>query len=132
MTVEAKPHLKIDWPEAVQGFDRAVAFGAVEFGPLDMGDVVEEDKVRNPVDPDPGNRLSAIEMLLFLHDLGVLRDNVLMTKETLFHRGNPSVGGTLHAWMAKPAGNLLHPRMDPVAEVNGLPGADVQLWVEII
>ena len=132
VTVKAKPHLKIDWEEPVEGFDRAVAFGAVEFGPLDMGDVVEEDKVRNPVNPDPGNRLSAIKMLLFLYDLGVMGNDVLMTVEALFHRRNPRVGGALHAGMAKPAGNLLHPGMDPVAEVNGLLGADISLRIEIV
>ncbi len=132
VAVDAETHLEIDRNKPVQGAHRTVAFGAVEFGPLDMGDVVEEDKVRNPVNPDPRNRLSAIKMLLFLYDLGVMGNDVLMTVEALFHRGNPRVGGALHAGMAKPAGNLLHPGMDPVAEENGLLGADISLRIEIV
>ena len=129
---DAETHLEIDRKEPVQRLYLSMTFGAVEFGPLDMGNVAEEYKIRDPVNADPGHRLSLVKMLLFLHDLGMLGNDVLVAVETLLHGGNPGVGRALHPGMAEPAGDLLHPRMDPVTEVDGLLGADIPSWIEII
>jgi hypothetical protein len=50
-----------------------------------------------------------------------------MTKETFFHGRNPGIGGPFHEGMTEATVDLFHPRVDPVAEINWLPRANISL-----
>jgi hypothetical protein len=93
--------------------------------------MVELHIVRNVKDLFPWNRGIGIEIFFLLHELGMHRNNVLMTEKALFYRREPCIPGSLHIRMAEPAIDLLHSRMNPVAEENGLFHAQSLIRVDI-
>ena len=86
-----KAHLEFNRLQAVFGFYIPVAFGAVEPGPLYVGNMVEIDEIGNPEDAHPGDRLLLLKMLLFFQDLRMLGNNIFMAEKTFFHRWNSRI-----------------------------------------
>ena len=91
VAANTEAHLKFDRLQAVFGFHVAVAFGAIEPGPLNVGNVVEKDEIGNPEDAHPGDRLLLVEMLLLFQDLRVLGNDIFMAEKTFCHRRNPCI-----------------------------------------
>jgi len=131
VAVDAEAHLKIHGHEPVHVFYFPVAVRAVDSRP-DVGAVVEFHMVGHIINANPGDRSFGFQVPSLLNDLGMLRDDVLVARETLAHRGNPRVVGPVHVGMTESAVDLLDPGVNPVAEKNGLLGADGLLGVEII
>ena len=63
---------------------------------------------------------------MFLLNLRMVGNDILMAVQTLLHRRNPGKGGTVHVGVTELALDLLHPVMDPMAEGDGLFRADAQ------
>lgn len=132
VTTDTESHLKFDRPETVHAFYVPVTFGAVESRPFDVGNVVEKDKIGNPIDAHPGNGFLRFVTFLFPDDLGMPGDDIVMAEETFFHRRNSGVRRPFHKGMAKPAVDLLDSGMDPVTEINRLLRAQVAIGINII
>ncbi len=132
VAADAKPHLKFDETQSVHFSYVSMAFCTVKPGPLDVGNMVEINKVGDPVDPQPGNGLFGLVMGLFLENLRVPGNNIGMTEETFLHGRNPRIRRPLDERMAEPAIDLFHPCMHPMAEINRLSGTQVAVGVVII
>jgi len=132
MTVEAKSHFKIYGFQAIHGFHVSMALRTIQPGPFDMGDVIKIDKIRHPKNSDPRNGNFPVIMLLFLENLRMARNDVLMAEKTFLHRRQPGIGRPFHEGMAEPAVDLFHPGMDAVAEVNRLLRADPLPGINVI
>ena len=120
MTADAKPHLKFYGTQAIHGLHLPMALRAVQTGPFDVGNVIEINEIRHPIDPHPGYRLFGFIVLPLFPDLRVLGDNVLMAVETFFHGRNPGIRRSFRIRMAVPAVDLLYPGMNSMAEIDGL------------
>ena len=88
---DTETHLKSNLLQAVFGLYVPVAFGAVEPGPFDVGDMVEIDEVGNPEDAHPGDRLLPVEMLLLFENLRMLGNDIFVAKKTFFHWGKSRI-----------------------------------------
>jgi hypothetical protein len=132
MAANAKPHFKVYGAQAIHCFHVAMALGAVQPGPLDVGNMVEKNKVGDPVDTHPGNGFFCFVVGLFFEDLRVPGNDIGVAKETFFHGRNPSIRRPLHEGMAEPAIDLFHPRMHAMAEINRLLGTKGAVGVKII
>ena len=56
MTRDTEVHLELFSFKPVNGLHVAVTVDAVEFAPLQMGNVVKKDEIGHPENPLPGNR----------------------------------------------------------------------------
>ncbi len=61
---------------------------------------------------------------MLLLNLRMICDDVPVAEEAFVHRRHPRVDGPVHIWVAEPALDLLHTGMHPVAEADGLRGAN--------
>jgi len=92
MAGNTEAHLKFNRLQAVFAFDISVAFGTIEPGPLDVGNMVEIDEIGNPEDAHPGDRLLPVKMLLHFQNLRMLGNDIFVAEKTFFHRRNPRIG----------------------------------------
>ena len=120
VTADAKSHFKFYGPQAIHGLHLSMALRAVQTCPFDVGNVIEKNKARHPVNPYPGHRLFLLIMLLFLENLRMVRNDVLMAEKALLHWGQAGIRGAFDKGMAEPAVDLLYPGMDPMAEIDRL------------
>jgi hypothetical protein len=100
-----------------------MAAGAVEPGLRYVGFVTEKDKLRDPENPYPGDRFSRIQVGLLFPDFRMVRYDILVAEEALFYGGQAGILRPADIRVAEAAVDLLHPRVDPVAERDGLAGA---------
>jgi hypothetical protein len=87
---------------------------------LDVPLVVEKDMLRQIIDLDPRCRGLAVEVAVLFLDLRVISNNVLVTVQALLHGRDPREGGAVHIGVAELALDLLHSRVNPVAERDRL------------
>ena len=78
-------HLPVFGRQAVHILNRTVAFPAGDFF-VNMALMVEQDVFRHVVDLDPGRWCLGVEIFMFLLDLRVLFNNIIVAVQTLFHR----------------------------------------------
>jgi hypothetical protein len=67
-----------------------------------------------------------------LHNLGMLRNDVLVAIETKVHGRDSGIVRSFHKRMTEPAVDLLDPRVHPVAEIDRLNRTDPLMGVKII
>ena len=84
---QAHPHPPILGRQPLKVFDQSVAFLAGYFF-VDMTLVVEQNVFRYVVYLHPGRGGLSVEISMFLLDLRVSFDYVIMAVQTFFHRGN--------------------------------------------
>ena len=119
VTLHTKSHLEAKIREPILLLDLAVAlFTGEPFA--DMPLMVEKHMLGYIKDLTPGRRGLGIEIVVLFSNLRVIGDNILMAKETLFHRRQAGEGGAHHIRVAKTAVNGLDTRMQPVAERDRL------------
>jgi hypothetical protein len=106
--------------------------GTVQFSPKQVGLMPEFDKIRNIKNAYPGDRPALIKIFLFLKDLRVGRDDILVAEKTFFHFREAGMFRSLNKGMAKPAVDGLYAGMNPVAERNRLFRAYPPLGIDII
>jgi hypothetical protein len=131
VAVHTETHLKINRDQTIILFNIPVARRAIDLVP-DMGLVIKFDMIRDIIDSDPGDRGLGIIIFPLLHDFRVLRNDILMAEEAQTHGGDPCVFGAICEGMAEPAADLFRARMNPVAEINRLFGADGLMGIEIV
>jgi hypothetical protein len=117
---DAEAHLKIDPFQSVLLFDIPVARLTIDLIPAHMRLVMEENVIWRKEDSNPGDRFFRIEMFPFLKNLRVLRDDILMAEKTFLHRRKSGALRPFHIRVAETAIDGFAPRMNPVAEKNGL------------
>ena len=123
MAVDAKLHLKVDGDQAVLPFHLSMARGAID--PVsDVRLVIEFYMIGDIKYSNPRDWGLRIEVPPLLHNLRVLGNNVLVTKETEAHRRNPGISRSVCIGMAKAATDLLVSGVDPMAEVDRLLGSE--------
>ena len=66
--------------------------GAIEFGPLDVGDMIKEDEVGHPEDANPRHGLARLQVAFLVGYLRVLRYDVFMAVEAFSTAGSPALG----------------------------------------
>jgi hypothetical protein len=131
MAGDTKLHLKFYRHQAVHLFYFSVAVRTIDLS-IDMGPVVEFYVIRYIVDPHPGDGGFGFPMPFLLHDLGMEGDDVLMAEETFADFGDPGIMRAVHKGMAEATVNLLHPGVNPMAEINRLLRPDGLIGVKII
>jgi len=127
---DTKVHLEIHRLKAVKGGHGTVAFRAIQLSPVDVRFMAELDVIGYVKDAQPGDGYLLVVVLLFLHDLRMGRNDVLMAEEAFFHGRDARVLGTIHEGMAESAIDLFHPGMHAMAEIDGLLRAKVRLGIE--
>jgi hypothetical protein len=120
VTGDAEVHLELLVLQAIHRLHLAMASRTIKFGPLNMGDVVKKNKVRNPEYSDPGHGLLRINVGFFFLDFRMSRDYILVAEKTFLHCWQASIPGALHTWMTKPAVDLLCTGMNAMAEGDWL------------
>jgi hypothetical protein len=120
VTGDAKSHFEIHRTKTIHGPYIPVTLSTVQFSPSQVRLMVELHKVRNIIDLLPWDGGIGFEIFFLFDQLRVQRDNVLMTEKAFFHRRESCIPGSFHIRMAESAVDLLHARMNPVAEVNRL------------
>jgi hypothetical protein len=130
---DAEAHFELRILEAIHGLHLAVALFAKDLL-LDVPFMVEKHVLRQIVHFDPGRGCLGIEIPVLLFDLRVIGDDVLVTVETFFYRGDSWKAGAVYIGMTEFTLNLLHTRVDPVAEGDRLlrPKAFDRHEVEVI
>ena len=116
---QAHPHPPILGRQPLQVFYQSVAFPAGYFF-VDMTLVVEQNVFRHVIYLDPGRRCLSVEILMFLLDLRVFFDYVVVAVQTLFHRRNARKIRVGNVGMAILALDLLDATVHIVAEGNRL------------
>ena len=130
VALDAEFHLEFQDLEAVHVGHLAVAFGAVQFSPADVRVVLELGEIRNVEDPHPRYGGVGVEVPLFLNELWMLRNDIFVAVEALFHRRESRVRGPLHIGVTESAVDLFDPRVDAMAEVDGLLRTEVPFRVD--
>ena len=131
MTGDTKLHLKFHRHQSIHLLYFSVTVHTIDFS-LDMGLVVEFYMIGYVIHPHPGDGGFGFQMPSLLHDLGMVGNNVLMTEETFTDLGDSSIMRAVNKGMAKSTVDLLHPGMNPVAEIDGLLGPYGLLGVKIV
>jgi hypothetical protein len=119
MTVYTKGHLEVHLHQPVVALHLAVARSAVNPRP-DVWLMVEFHMIGDIVNSHPGHRGLRVEMPSFLHDLRMLGNDVRVTEKTECHSRDSCILRSVHIRMAEPAVDLLHPRMNAMAEIDRL------------
>ncbi len=86
--------------------------------------MIEQNVFGNIEDFFPGGRRPGVKIFMFLLNPGVIGNDVLVTVQAFFNRGNSRMNRPFHIRMAEPALDGLDTRMDPVAERDRLLGTD--------
>jgi hypothetical protein len=94
--------------------------------------VIKLHMIRDVVDPHPGDRCLRVEVPPFLHDLRMLRNDGRVADETQSHGRNACILRSIHIGMTKAATDLLHSRVNPMAKIDRLFGADRLLWIHVV
>ena len=100
-----------------------MACGAIDLI-SNVGLMLEFHVVRNIENPHPWHGCLRIEMPSFLHNLGVLGNDISVAEEALGHRRNPSILRAVDKRVTESATDFLVTGMDPMAEIDRLPGSD--------
>ena len=124
VAANAKSHFKIYRTQSIHILHFTMTLRTVQPGPFDMRNVIEINEVRHPIDPQPGDGFLLIIVLLFLENLGMVRNDVLMAEKAFLHGRQSRMGGAFHVRVAESTVDLLHPGMNPMAEINRLLRAD--------
>ena len=85
MALHTKPHHEALAFDPVHCLHPTVAFLATDFLP-DMSLMVEQDVFRQVVDLAPRGGRLGVEIVVFLFDLGMFGNNVLVTVKAFLHR----------------------------------------------
>jgi len=123
MTFNAESHLESFSSNSIQGFDLSMAFLTFDFL-FNMPLMVEQNVFRNVEDFFPGCRRPGVKIFMFLLNPGVIGDDVLVTVQAFFNRGDSRMNRPFDIRMAEPALDRLDTGMDPVAERDRLFGTD--------
>jgi len=116
---DAKSHFELGILQPIHGFHLSVALFAHDLPP-DVPFMVEKDMLWKVIDLDPRRGCLGIEIVMFFLYLRVISNDVFVTVKAFFHSRNPRVRGAAHIRVTELALDLLHPRVDPVAEGNRL------------
>jgi hypothetical protein len=123
MTVYTKGHLKVYLHQSVIPFHLAVARSTVNPHP-DVWLMVEFYIIGDIENPHPRHRGLRVEMPSFLHDLRMPGNDIRVAEKAERHGRDSCILRSVHIRMAEPATDLFHPRMNAMAEIDGL------LWTE--
>jgi len=123
MTFNAESHFESFSPNSIHGLDLSMAFFAFHLF-FNVSLMVEQNVFRKIEDFFPGCRRSGVKIFMFLPDPGMIGDDVLVTVEAFFNRGDSRMKGPFHIRMAKPTLDHLDTGMDPMAERDRLFGTD--------
>jgi len=119
MAFDTLPHAPALVRQSMQVFNLPMASTAGNFA-VDMTLVVEYDMLGYIVDFYPWCRCLGIEILVFFLNPRMFGNDVIMTVQTFFHRGNTRKVGIGHVGMAVLALYLFNTAVDIVAKWDGL------------
>ena len=119
MTGNAKTHLKIHALDPVHGFHCPMELGASNLL-LYMSLVVENHVFSQIIGLSPRRGRSRIEILMLFFDLGMVRNDVFMAIEALFHWRHTWMFGASRIGMTELTLDKLYTRMEMVAKGYGL------------
>jgi hypothetical protein len=111
VTIDTETHLEMNALDPVHGLHRSMTLFAGNIL-LYVPFVIEDDVFGQIVDLTPRGRGVRVVILVFLPDLGMIGDNVLVTIETFLDRWDSRVNGTPHVGMTELALDLLDTRME--------------------
>jgi len=131
VTFNAESHFKSFSRNSIQGFDLSMAFLTFDFL-FNMPLMVEQNVFRNVEDFFPGCRRPGVKIFMFLLNPWVIGDDVLVTVQAFFNRGDSRMNRPFDIRMAELALDRLDTGMDPVAEGNRLQRSDPLRQIEII
>jgi len=120
----AEAHLEIQGNKTVLAFDIAVTLRTIDLMPANVWPMMEENIVRRKEDPDPGDRFFRKKMFVLLHNLRMLRNDVQVAEKTFLDWWEPRVLRTVHKRMTETAIDGFDRRMNPVTEIDRLPGSN--------
>jgi len=123
VTFNAESHFESFPPNSIHGLDLSMAFLASDLL-FDVSLMIEQDVFRNIEDFFPGCRRPGVKIFMFLLDPGVIGNDVFVTVQAFFNRGNSRINRPFHIRMAEAALDRLDTGMDPVAERDRLFGTD--------
>ena len=130
MAIDTETHLEMNALDPVHGLYRAMTLFAGNIL-LYVPFVIEEDMFGQVVDLTPRGRGVRVVIPVFLSDLGVIGNDVLVTIKAFFDRGNSGVNGTPHIGMTELALDLFYTRMEPVTVRNRLLGTNTCHSIDI-
>jgi hypothetical protein len=128
---DAKAHFKLNGREAIHLLYLTVTRGAINLFP-DVRLVLELDVVRDIVDSHPRYGSLRIVVPPHLTNLRVPGDDVTVTKKTFAHSRDPCILGSFREGMAELTADSLHPRVNAMAEVDGLLRSNNLMRIEIV
>ncbi len=124
VTGDAELHLEFHFAQAVHRWDIPMTPQAVDLS-HHVRAMPEFHEIRNEEYADPGHRNLLVQILLFLQNLRVRRDYVLMAKKALLDFRQSRMLPTVHERVAETAIDLFDSGMNPVAEIDRLDRPDV-------
>ena len=125
VTVDTELHVEILSLDAIHGFHRSVALLAGDFL-FDVPLVVKQHVLGQIVGLFPGCRGLGVVIAVFLQDLRMPRNDVVVAVQAFFHRRQPGMLGVAHVGVAVFALDVFDPGMHPMAEGYRLLHADVE------
>ena len=130
VAINTETHLEMNALDPVHRLYGTVALLA-GYVLLHVAFVIEDHVFGQVVDLAPRGRGVCVVILMFLPDLRVIGDDVLVAIETLLDRWNPGVNRTPHVGVTKLALDLLYTRMEPMTERDRLLGTDARHSIDI-
>lgn len=127
VTFNAESHFESFSSNSIHGFDLSMAFFTLDFF-FNMPLMIEENVFRDIEDLFPGGRRPGVKIFMFLLNPGVIGNDVFVTVQAFFNRGNSWMNRSFHIRMAEPTLDGLDTGMDPVAERDRLLGTDSGGW----
>lgn len=133
MAFDTESHLEICSSNSIHLLDSAVTLLTGHFL-FNMALVIEHDMLGQIVCLDPRSGRIGIKIPMFLQNLWVFGNDVIVAIQTFFHRWNSRMDGSADIRVAKLALNFFYAGMQAVAERYGLLRANVSArwYVKII
>jgi len=131
VTVHAERHLKVHLNQTIVLLHISVADGTINLPP-NVRLMIEFHIVGDVVNLHPRHRGLRVQMPSLRYNLRMLRNDIGMTEKTLTHRRDACMLRPVHIGVAEPATDLLHARMHPVTEVDGLFGPDRPAGIDVV
>jgi hypothetical protein len=78
-------HLEVDRNKTVPAFDIAMTLRTIDLIPANMWPMMEKHIVRRKEDTDPRDRFFSNKMLVLLHNLRMLRNDVQVAEKTFLY-----------------------------------------------
>ena len=119
MAIHTKSHLEAVTLEPLQGLHRPMALLAGNLLPY-VALMIEQYMLRKIVHFLPRGGSFVVEIPVLFLNPGMIGDDVLVTVQTLFHRGKPRMIGVAHIWVTVEALDLLYAHMNLMTERNRL------------